>query len=272
MPRPKHLTRKEITQDRIRFLLVETWEWVIEYRNFLLGGIAILFLLGIGYWGFDAIRSSRAAVAQEELAGALRIFNSVLPGEEAPDQPDPQQPYTSEEERDQQALREFRRIAEERDWSSVGELAHFYVAVTQRRLRQTAESRQSFQAVVDHSSSIDLRNLARNHVAQLALELGQREEAIEAWNAILDQSSTHVPASEILASLAKAYDAAGQKAEALDLFKRLQEENPRAPDAASIEARIALLEGETTSRKDGEPPSEAGESDPETPDETSGGH
>ena len=255
MPRPKHLTRKEITQDRIRFLLVETWERMIEYRNFLLGGGAVLFLLGAGYWGFDAIRASRAAAAQEELAGALRIFSSVLPGEEDPDQPDPDHPYTSEEERDQQALRKFRRIAGEQGWSSVGELAHFYVAVTQRRLRKTAESRQSFQEVVDHSSSIELRNLARNHVAQLALAMGQREEAIEAWNAILDQPSTHVPAAEIMASLAKAYDAAGQF----------------APDAASIEARIALLESETAAREDAEPVAEGGEeSDPETPDETSG--
>ena len=270
MPRPKHLTRKEITQDRIRFLLVETWEWVIEYRNYLVAGVAVLFLLGAGYWGFDAIRSSRAAAAQEELAGALRIFNSLLPGEEAPDQPGPDRPYTSEEERDQQALREFRRIAEERGWSSVGELAHFYLAVTQRRLKQTAEARQSFQEMVDHSSSIELRNLARNHVAQLALEMGQKEEAIEAWNAILDQPSTSVPAAEIMASLAKAYDAAGQKAEALELFKRLQKENPSAPDAASIEARIALLEGETASQEDAQPPSEGSEPDPETPGETSG--
>ena len=270
MPRPKHLTRKEITQDRIRSLLVETWEWVIEYRNFLLGGIAVLFLLGVGYWGFDTIRSNRAAAAQEELGAALRILNSVVPGEGAPDQPDPNHPYTSEEERDQQALREFRRLAEERGWSSVGELAHFYIAVTQRRLKQTAESRQSFQDVVDHSSSMELRNLARNHVAQLALAMGQGEEAIEAWNAILDQPSTRVPASEIMASLAKAYDAAGQKAEALDLFKRLQRENPSGPDAASIEARIALLEGETASNEDAKPPSEGGESDSEAPDETSG--
>ncbi len=269
MPRPKHLTRKEITEDRIRFLLVETWEWVIEYRNFLLGGVAAILLLGIGYWGFDAIRSSRAVAAQEELGGALRIFNSVLPGEEAPDQPEPDHPYTSEEERDQQALREFRRIAEERSGSSVGELAHFYVAVTQRRLKQTDESRQSFQEVADQSSSIELRNLARNHVAQLALEMGRSEEAIEAWNAILDQPSTRVPAAEIMGSLAKVYDAAGQKTEALDLFKRLQEENPSGPDAASIEARIALLESETASPVEAEPSSEGGGSDCQTPGETS---
>ncbi len=269
MARPKHLTRKEITEDRIRFLLVETWEWVIEYRNSLLGGLAAILLLGAGYWGFDAIRSGRAAAAQEELAGALKIFNSVLPGGEDPDQPEQEPPYTSEEERDQQALREFRRIAQEQGWSSVGELAHFYVAVTQRRLKQIDESRQSFREVVDHSSSMELRNLARNHVAQLALEMGRREEAIEAWNAILDQPSTLVPAAEILASLAKTYDAAGQKAKALDLFKRLNTENPSGPDAASIEARIALLESETASRQETEPTPEGGESDSETPGDTS---
>ena len=269
MPRPKHLTRKEISEDRIRFLLVETWEWVIEYRNYLLCSVAAVFLLGAGYWGFQAIQSSRVAAGQEELAGALKIFKSVLPGE-IPDQPEQERPYTSEEERDQQALREFRRIAEDQGWSSVGELAHFYVAVTQRRLKQPDASLESFRQVIDRSSSIELQNLARNHVAQLALEMGRRDEAIEAWNAILDQPSTHVPTSEIMASLAKTYDAAGQKAEALDLFKRLKREHPSIPDAASIEARIALLESETASRQEAEPPSEEGESDSVTPGETSG--
>ena len=269
MARPKHLTRKEISQDRIRFLLVETWEWVIKYRYYLLGGVATVFLLGAGYWGFQVIQSGRVTAAQEELAGALKIFNSVLPGE-TPDQPEQERPYTSEEERDQQALREFRGIAEDQGWSSVGELAHFYVAVTQRRLKQPDASLESFRQVIDRSSSIELRNLARNHVAQLALEMGRRDEAIETWNAILDQPSTHVPTSEIMASLARTYDAAGQKAEALDLFKRLKREHPSIPDAASIEARIALLESETASRQEAEPPSEEGESDSVTPGETSG--
>ena len=125
------------------------------------------------------------------------------------------------------------------------------------------------EQVIDRSSSIELRNLARNHVAQLALEMGRRDEAIEAWNAILDQPSTHVPTSEIMASLARTYDSAGQKAEALDLFKRLKEEHPSVPDAASIEARIALLESETASPQEAEPPSEEGESDPATSGETS---
>ena len=270
MPRPKHLTRKEISEDRIRFLLVETWEWVIEYRAHLLGAIAIVLLLGAGYWGFQTIQSRRVAAAQKELVEALRIFDSVLPEGESPDQPEQERPYTGEEERDQEALKEFRRIAEDQGWSSVGELAHFYVAVTQRRLEQPDASTESFREVIDQSSSIELQNLARNHVAQLALEMGRRDEAIEAWNAILDQPSTHVPASEIMASLAKTYDAAGQKAEALDLFNRLIKENPSIPDAASIEARIALLESETASNEKAEPPPESGESDSVPPGETGG--
>lgn len=244
MPRPKHLTRKEITEDRIRLLLLETWEWVIEYRNFLLGGLAGLLLLGVGYWGFDALRERQMAAAQQELAAALKIFNTPLPGAEAQQQPEVESPYTSEQERDEQALREFRRIARDQGWSSVGELAHFYVAVTQRRLGQWDESLDSFRAVVEQSPNTELANLARNHVAQLALELGRRDQAIEAWNAILDQPSSHVPSAPIMASLAKTYDAGGQEAEALDLYKKLIAENPSIPDAASIEARIALLESQ----------------------------
>ena len=265
MPKPKHLTRKEITEDRIRFLLLETWEWVIEYRSFILGGVAVFFLLGVGYWGFEAIRARRGEAAQEELAEGLRIFHSAIPGEAAPNQPKPDHPYTSEEERDQQALKEFRRIAQEQGWSKVGELAHFYVAVTQRRLKQTHESRQSFQEVVDESSSTELRNLAYNHVAQLALEMGRQEEAIQAWNAILDQPSTLVPAGEIMASLANAYDAAGDKAKALDLFKRFKEENSSSSDAGSIEARIDLLESKIALKEDTEPTTEGQESDSQTP-------
>ncbi len=261
MPRPKHLTRKEITEDRIRFLLLEAWEWVIAYRKHLLAGIAIVLLLGAGYWGFETIQAGRMAAAQEELAEALKIFNAVVPEGEDTDEPETQRPYTSEEERDQLALREFRRIAEDQGWSAVGEVANFYVAVTQRRLGQSEESIKSFRLVVERSSSIELQNLARNHVAQLALEMGRTEEAIEAWNAILDQPSTHVPASQIIASLAKTYDGAGQRAEALDLFKRLMEENPSNPEAASIEARIALLESAAAAGKKEELPPEQGESD-----------
>ena len=270
MPRPKHLTRKEISKDRIRFLLVETWERVIEYRNYLLVGVAAAILAGIGYWGFDAFQATRKKAAQEELAGALKIFNTVVPDAEDQAQPEGELPYTSKESRDEQALRRFRQIADQQGWSVVGELARFYVGITQRRLKHYQESLESFRDIVDQSSRPEMRNLARNHVALLALHLGQRPQAIEAWNQILDDPSSHIPASEIMSNLAKTYDAAGQKAEALDLFKRLNDEHPSLPNTASIEARIALLESEIGSGKDSGPTSEDAEADPENPGENGG--
>ena len=259
MPRPKHLTRKEITQDRIRLLLVETWEQVIEYRNYLLAAVGVAILAGIGYWGIDTIQARRAMAAQEELSGALKIFNTIIPKAEDPEQPEEKLPYTNEEDRDEQALRRFRQIADQQGWTQIGELARFYIGVTQQRLKHYQEALESFSEIIDQSSSLEMRNLSRNRAALVALQLGRREQAIEAWNEILDEPSTHVPTSDVMENLAKAYDAAGQKAEALDLFKRLKEENPSLPDAASIEARIALLETETASQEEPQPVSEEGE-------------
>lgn len=270
MPRPKALTRKEISKDRIRFLLVETWERVIEYRNYLLVGVATAILGGIGFWGFDAFQTSRIKAAQEELAGALNIFNTVVPDAKDQAQADGELPYTSNEARDEQALRRFRQIADQHDWSVVGELARFYVGVTQRRLKHYQESRESFREIVNQSSRPEMRNLARNHVALLSLYLDQRPQAIEAWNQILDDSSSHIPTLEIISNLAKTYEAAGQKTEALALFKRLKDEHPWLPNAASIEARIALLESEIGSGKESAPPSEDAEAAPSKPGENGG--
>jgi len=253
LAKPKHLTKKEITEDQIRLLLVETWEQVVEYRRYILAVILAAILSGIGYWSFEAIQASRSLQAQEELSEALRIFTATLPNPDDQTKSNENLPYTNEEQRDEEALRKFRQLAKEQGWSEVGELALFYAGVTQQKLKRFQEALNSFREIASHSSNIELQHLARNHVALLCLYLDQREEAIEAWNLILDEPSSHMPTSEIMSSLAKTYDSAGQKTKALDLFKQLQSEHPSLSNSASIEARIALLESDEMTEKESHP-------------------
>lgn len=241
MPK-KHLTRKEITEDRIQFYLLEAWEWVLASRTYLLGGLGLVILLFAGYLGFQQYQARQQAAAQDQMSEALKIFNAFVP--EAADQPEqqPAPPYSSSEDRDQQALRAFRSVADDNSGSEIGDLASYYVGLCQRRLGQLEDARKTLQALVDSTSTQDLRNLARNQVADISVELGDNQRAIEAWNAILDEPSTHVPTAEVMENLAKTYDKIGSHSQALELFKRLTAEHPSLPDAASIEAKIDLLE------------------------------
>ena len=250
MAKTKNLTKKEITEDQIRLLLVETWEQVVEYRRYILAVILAAILSGIGYWSFEGIQASRALQAQEKLSEALRILTVTLPNPDDQTESNENLPYTNEEQKDEEALNKFQQLAREHGWSEVGELAHFYVGVTQQKLKKYQEALNSFREIANHPSNLELQHLARNHVALLCLYLDCSEEAIKSWNLILDEPSSHMPTSEIMSSLAKTYDSAGKKTKALDLFKQLLSEHPSLANSASIEARVELLQGDEMTEKE----------------------
>ena len=151
MAKPKNLTKKEITEDQIRLLLVQTWEQVVEYRRYILAVILAAILSGIGYWSFEAIQASRALQAQEKLSEALRILTVTLPNPDDQTESDENPPYTNEDQKDEEALNKFQQLASEQGWTEVGELAQFYVGVTQQKLKkyQEAPNNERLKTIID---------------------------------------------------------------------------------------------------------------------------
>ena len=255
----KHLTRKEINEDSIRLFLLESYEWLSENVRVLLAGLGVIVLLGmlVGVWQWH--QSGQLAQANAEFSEALATFNQpIITQEQADSNPAVEaSAFATEEERDQAALDQFQALRQAQSGSRLGDLAGYFSGLSQRRLGQNESALEIFREVSNDATDPAVRALAGDQFAQVALELGRNEEAAEAWNRLLDEPSQQLPRSEIMTSLAFAYDEAGAKDEALEWLKQLQSGFPSGPHAASVEARIALLEGAV------EEPEESVEEEPE---------
>ena len=244
----KNLTRKEITEDSIRHFLLEAYEWISTHLGLLLGSLGGIVLLAILWATLQWYQAGQLARATADFSGALATFNQpIVTQEDAESNPDIQpSSFATEEERDTESLVHFQKIRHENPGSKLGDLSGYFTGLAQRRLGEKEKALQIFQEVAETAAEPILQALAGDQFAQIALELGKNKEAQEAWNQVLENSSTHLPRLEIMTNLALSYDAVGAKDDALKWFKRIKSEFPLSPDAASIEARIVLLEAEVT--------------------------
>lgn len=242
----KNLTRKEITEDSIRHFLLEAYEWISTHLGVLLGGLGGIVLLAILWGTLQWHQAGQLAQANADFSEALATFNQpIATQEEAESNPDIQpSSFATEKERDTESLVRFQKIRQDNPGSTLGDLGGYFTGLTQRRLGEKDQALKIFQEVAETAAEPTLQSLAGDQFAQIALDLGKNKEAQEAWTQVLENSSAHLPRVEIMTNLALSYDAVGAKDDALKWFKRIQSEFPLTPNAASIEARIALLEAE----------------------------
>ena len=252
----KNLTRKEITEDSIRHFLLGAYEWISTHLGLLLGGLGGIVLLTVLWAILQWYQAGQLARVNADFSKAMATFNqSIVTQEEADSNPDIQpSSFATEKERDTKSVVHFQKIRHGNPGSKLGALSGYFTGLAQRRLGEKEKASKIFQEVADTASEPTLKALAGDQFAQLALELGKDKEAQEAWTQVLEGSSAHLPRVEIMTNLALSYDAVGTKDSALKWFKRIKSEFPLTPNAASIEARIALLEAEAT--KTTKPPQE----------------
>lgn len=241
----KHLTRKEIRQDRFYAILYQTYDWLADNSKLLIAGLALLLLAFLGSYAWRNYQQGHNAEIQHAFAQALETYHARIVTPDAPDQPAATgKSFKSARERNQKALEEFSRLAEDYSGVRLGHLARYYVAILQEELGQSEKAEATLKSLIESADEAEIKNLCRNYLAYVSQVQGNNEQAIQAWKAILDDPSPNFPSQKVLFNLAAAYEEVGNPEEALKHYRRLISEFPNGENARQAQSRVDYLEGQ----------------------------
>lgn len=245
----KRLTRKEIQEDQIHDVLHGTYTWITENRNTLLIGFAILLALVAGTYAFQEYRQAHNSRLQTALSDAIKVLEAPLNGEEPPVEPgheghdhvpSNELTFATAQERDQRALEEFTKIAENYS-GPIAEFATFYASVANDRLGKTREAEQALKRLTSNAGTPAVKSLAYNYLAFLGEKENNWDLVTDSLRKLADSPSQNFPRDNALYRLAQALERSGNRSEALETYRKLAAEFPQSPNFRQVNSRIDVL-------------------------------
>jgi tetratricopeptide (TPR) repeat protein len=243
----KHLTRKEIVQqDRIELALSGIFNWCSENRALLLILLAVfvLTIAGSSTWRYYQGQSSQEL--QIQFRDTLDLYHA--PVGTADEQPLPENTavidyrFESDQERLEESLAAFSRIADDSPSSQLGLLSRYYTGLIKQEMGQIQEAEIDLDFVIQNSPNPEIQNLARNYLARIAQSQNDREKATALLEQILVDESNTFPKAVVLLELAQTNEVAGNAEEALRYYRRLTTEYPTSQHIQQARTHIDQLE------------------------------
>ena len=135
MPRTK-LTRHQLKeQDEITTSLQGFSDLVIARKKEITAGLTILAVLVIGIFGWSYYSARRTASAQTQLAQAINVYNDTVN-------------IKSDKERYEKTIAAAQKTYDQYRSLPVGQIALYYVALSQEGLGDTAKATQNLQEAI----------------------------------------------------------------------------------------------------------------------------
>ena len=213
MPRTK-MTRHELKeQDEITTSLQKFTEFVVRYKKEVTTGVTIAAVLAIVILGWSYYRSSRNARAEAQLSQAIDTFNDTTN-------------IKSDKERYEKTLAEAQRTYDQYRSLPVGDIALYYVALSQDGLGDTAKSVQTLQEVASHSDA-SVKAVAQFALGSIYKKHGDNQKAIEVYKKLYDGGGYSKAA--VAYELASLYEASKQPDQAKDFYQKVVSEFPDSP-------------------------------------------
>jgi hypothetical protein len=213
----------------------------VESRQREVMAIAVAVIVVVaaiaGYVAWQSRVESRAA-------GALAAAAATLDTPAGPD--DPQNPiqgprFATEKERNEEALRRFKAVADEHPSTDAGRLARYREASLLLALERPAEALAAFRQVVDAAGSEVLGQMARLGLAEAHAQAGEYDQAIAAYQELAGSVSGPVPVEGVLMQLARAQKSAGRTEDAKQTLTRVVEEFSSSPYGPEAQRELELL-------------------------------
>ncbi len=231
-------TRHQLKQDQFAERAKEAVSWTVEHRDKLIyGGIAIAAAVAIilGVWFYTQQQDEAAGVA---LGHAIQVYN-------APIQPGAQTPagettsFASAADRARAAKAEFQKVAGSYPRTRSGQIARYFVGLTDVDLGNNADAEKELKASAD-SGRADLAALAKFALASLYRKTGKESEAVKLYKDLVDHPSNTVAKATAQLELASLYEPKQPK-EARLIYEQIQKEDPRGPAAEIAANRLSNL-------------------------------
>jgi len=213
VPRTK-MTRHQLKeQDEITTSLQSFTEFVVRYKKEFTTGITAVAALAIIIFGWTYSRSSRNARAEAELSQAINAFNDTTN-------------IKSDKERYEKTLAAAQKTYDDYRSLPAGNIALYYVGLSQDGLGDTTKSVQSLQQVADNGDA-SVKAVAQFALGSVYKKHGDNQKAIDVYKRLYDAGGYSKAA--VAYELALTYEANNQPDQAKDYYQKVVTEYPDSP-------------------------------------------
>lgn len=228
-------TRHQLKQDAFSRATIgvaeKTADWTVEHRTTLIiatiAAIAVIAAVS-GGWYYLNTQDEKASV---ELAAAVRTMQTQLRAPGTPEQPD-FPTFTSAKERSQAAQKKFQAIIDKYPHTRTSDMAHYFLAVTQKDLGDNAPAERNLKDVISKGNK-EVSSVAKDALAALYADTKRPKDAIALYQELINKPSTSVSKVTAQLQLAEVYQDSNQPLDAKKLYEQIKKDNP-ATDAGQI--------------------------------------
>jgi predicted negative regulator of RcsB-dependent stress response len=215
-------------------------------RTFTLAAAAVLVvaIAGGGYWYWQRQQIEKASAL---LAGARAVATAPVTAMPTINQPavTPQGgSFTTEQARDEAALKKFQEAAAAYPDTQPGLEARYQAAGLLSELGKVGEAEQAYNDVVRRDGNGLYGRMARLGVAAIQLRAGKVDPAIQTLQELSQRTDTDLPVDGILMQLGDAYRRAGRTPEAVRAYTRVVDEFPESAYVSDARSEIDQLKAQ----------------------------
>jgi len=225
VPRTK-MTRHQLKeQDEITSYLEKGTEFVIARKKEVTTGLIAVAVVAIIVFGLLYYRSSRNAAAETQLSQVINTYNDTLN-------------IKSEKERYERTLAEAQKTYDQYRSTNAGNIALYYVALSQEGLGDTQKATQSLEEVAQRGDA-SVKSVAQFALAGIYKKHGQTQRAIDIYKQLYDNGAYSKAA--VAYELATLYEANKQLDQAKDYYQKIVSEFPDSTFRANADDALKRL-------------------------------
>lgn len=231
-------TRHRLKQDQFAASASDAVTWTVEHRDKLqYGGIALVVILALvgGGWFYLQQQNETASVA---LGHAITVYNSPLTSAGQPAIPGITT-YATAQERAKAAKAEFKSVADKYGRTNSGQLARYFVGLTDVDLNNAADAEKELKDVAG-SRNADTAALAKMALAALYRRTGKDGEAIKLYKELADKPTNTVSKSAAQLQMAEMYEVKDPTNAKL-VYEQIKRDDPKSAAAEIATQRLATI-------------------------------
>jgi predicted negative regulator of RcsB-dependent stress response len=207
------MSRHELKeQDEITTSIQTFSEAVYSRKKEIITGVSILAVVIFAVIGWRAYASNRDANAQTMLSQAINAYNNPT--------------IKDEKERYTQVLAEAQKTHDAYPSLAAGQIALYYMALSQDALGDTTKATDNLQQVIKNADA-EVAGVAKFALAGIYKKHGDTQKAVDLYKQIYDKGGYSKSAA--IYELAKINDEAGKTEEAKTYYQKLVSEFPDSP-------------------------------------------
>lgn len=231
-------TRHRLKQDQFAAGASEAIDWTVEHRDKLTyAGIALIvvLLIGFGTWWYFQQQDEAAGQA---LGHAITIYSTPLTVAGQPPLAGTTA-FATAQERAKAAKDEFKNVADKYSHTNSGELAKYFLGLTDIDLNNTADAERELKDVAG-TRNADNSALAKMALAGLYRRTGRDQDAIKIYKELSDKPTNTVSKSAAQLEMAATYEAKDPQ-NAKIVYQQIQKDDAKGSAAEIAAQKLAAM-------------------------------